>query len=105
MYLRASAQQVAPDCGFDCDFNDLVALANNYVDLLIEFATYIFIFGIVYIGIRLAIYGGKSDERTKLKNIAIKAIVGYLLLLSAFFIIDLILSTLTTGNLGDTIST
>ena len=104
MTFVAEAQQVlvdvVPECAFDCNFSNLKELVNNYISLLIQVATYIFLIGVVWIGVSFVTRGGSSEERQKAKGTLISLLIGYVLLLGAFLAIDLVFTVFNTKTGG-----
>jgi hypothetical protein len=74
--------------GTQCSACDLVRLANQVIVWLIGVLFMLFAVLIFIAGFRLVTSGGNQDAMTKAKNSMINAIVGILIVLSAWLIVD-----------------
>lgn len=85
----------------DCDFEDVMALVNKFINfLLIKLATPIFAIIIMYVGFTYLTAGGDSGKISKVKGIFQNAILGYVLALAAWLIVKTILTTLGYIDVG-----
>lgn len=83
-----------PDqCG-TCEF---VQLTNNVIDFIIFFASVAAVLLFIYAGFRLVTSGGSEGALTNAKSMFVNVLIGYVILLAAFLIID----TLLRGLLPD----
>ncbi len=97
----AAAQGLVPvmcqnpqTCG-TCEFVELI---NNVISFLITFASIAATLLIVYGGFRLVTSGGNVNTRKEATNILTNVIIGYVILLAAFLIINTILGVLLPGG-------
>lgn len=78
----------------NCDFNDLMALINKFINfILVTLATPLFALIIIYVGIMYLTAGGSENKVSSAKKIMQNAILGYILALSAWIIVKTILIT------------
>ena len=78
-----------------CNFNALMELVNTIINFLL-FALALPIAAIMcaYAGFKLVISAGSSEERTSAKKIFTSAIIGFIIALAAWLIVETILSIL-----------
>jgi hypothetical protein len=81
-------------CG-TCEFAQLI---NNVVGFLIFFASLAATLLIMYGGFRLVTSGGNVSEKQAAKSTIINTLIGYVIILAAFLIVDTILGVLLPGN-------
>ena len=91
-----SANTPLVTCNTNCGFNDLMALVNRIVKfMLFDMVLPISAIMCAYAGILMITAGGETAHaRTKAKNIFFKAIVGLIIAMSCWLIINTILSIL-----------
>jgi len=95
--VNAQTQLVPEACLGDpskCGSCELVDLVNNLIGFVLWFATVGATLMVVYGGFRLVTAGGNVDAMTKAKSIVTNVIIGYVLALAAFMIINTLLSIL-----------
>lgn len=84
-----------------CDFNQLMIMINTIIHfLLFTIATPLVALIICYVGFLFLSSGGSAENRTKGKRILKNVIIGYVVGLAAWLIINTIVKTL--GFTGDT---
>lgn len=84
-----------------CDFNMIMAIINKLITfLLITLATPLFALIIIYTGWLYISAGGSSENVTRAKKIFKNALIGYVIALAAWLIVNTIIKTL--GFNGDT---
>lgn len=85
-----------PDCpATGCGFDELMTLINNVIKfLLFTIATPLAALIFVYAGIMLLTSGGSSEKMTTAKKILKNVIIGYVIALAAWLIINTILTSL-----------
>jgi len=105
LVLVFGAGDIVPDCnttldgkgGFSnpCNFNSLLELVNKFISyLLVYLATPIFALIIIYVAWLYLSDMGSSENIKKAKTIFKNAIIGYVIILSAWIIVKTILSSL-----------
>jgi len=78
-----------------CDFDYFMALINNLIDYIVKYlATPIFAILFVYAGVLYITSGGNSKSTDKAKKILINSLIGYLIILASWLIINTILTSL-----------
>jgi len=91
-----SAQSGLVPCnGPDCNACHLVATANTVVNFLIQLLSVIGVIVLVVAGFRLVTSGGDAGAAQKAKGMFTNVIIGFVLVLSAWLIVDTILVALT----------
>lgn len=92
---------VPPECqnGFNCDFNSLLTLVNNVVNFILILSFPVLAVVIAWVGFLFLSSGGDSGRRSKAKQVLMKTIIGFIVLLAAWLIIKGIL--LGLGYQGD----
>jgi len=84
-----------PDqCG-TCEF---VKLTNNVIKFIIFFASIVAVLIFIYAGFRLVTSGGDTGALTKAKSTFISVIIGYVILLASFLIVDTLLRGLLPAS-------
>lgn len=87
-----------------CDFNQLMIMINTIIHfLLFTIATPLVALIICYVGFLFLTSGGSAENRTKGKKILKNVIIGYIVALAAWLVINTIVKTL--GFTGDTFLT
>ena len=115
VFVSAAPYQIIPSCNKGaintspttggnyaqpCDFNALLQLINNVIHfLLFIIATPLVALIICYAGFLFLTSGGSTETRTKAKKILKNVIIGYIVGLAAWLIVNTIVKTLGfTGN-------
>jgi hypothetical protein len=99
IYPGGPAQLVpcnGPDCG-TCEFVDLI---NNVVGFILWFGTIAATLIVIYAGFRLVTSAGDVGAKTKAKTLLTNVLIGYVLLLSAFLIVNTLMSLLVPSGSG-----
>ncbi len=91
--------KVAPDY-IPCNFNGIMKQVQHLINLMMIFGVFAAIVGFAYMGF-LYIKGGKGDLDTA-KNIAPKIFWGFVIMLSAWFVVYQLLEWLTGSGSGAT---
>jgi len=81
-------------CNADCDFNDLVTVAQNLITNLIIISTFLAAIAFAYAGFILLASGGSESQKTKAKEVFKKVLIGYLWILGAWLLVYTITSVL-----------
>lgn len=87
--------------GDPCNTNDVVGFANSMIDYLIKALGVIAVIVMVYAGFKLVVSAGNEGEWTKAKELFTNVIIGIILILAAWLIVDTVLKGLTGRGLGD----
>lgn len=97
----ANAQGLVPigcqnpeSCG-TCEFVELI---NNVVRFLILIASFIATLLIIYGGFKLVTSGGNVSAKQSAKSIVVNTLIGYVIILAAFLIVNTILGLLLPGG-------
>lgn len=100
----SEAGGLVPACPAEgCGFNEFMELINNVIKfLLFTIATPIAAIVFVYAGIMLLTAGDDSGKMTTAKKILLNLVVGYLIALSAWLVINTILTSEFLGYNGPT---
>jgi hypothetical protein len=106
----AFAQLVPPDCRrggdmLNCDFNDLKTMFIAIVNFLLQSSGVIALLFVLYGGIRMMLSGGNQQVIAEAKQTVFNALLGLLIIASAFILINAILGTLgsSIGNFDNLI--
>jgi hypothetical protein len=91
--------QLAQCSGPDCSACNLVYLVNGLITWLIGFAFLLFAVLFCIAGVRMVMSGGNSHSAEEAKGSFVNAIVGLIIILSAWLIVDTVMRTLV-GNDG-----
>lgn len=83
-----------------CDFCDLVSTARNILDFLITIAVIIAVIIIVFAGLRLTTSAGNVAAKDAAKGYMTNAIIGLILVLVSWLIIDTIMKVLVDQEVG-----
>src|SRR3989344_8175144 len=73
--------------GADCNFNDLVTLAQTLITDLIIISTFLAAIAFAYAGFILLASGGNESKKTEAKEIFKKVLIGYLWILGAWLLV------------------
>lgn len=74
-----------------CDFCDLFTLAQNIINFLVFFAVILATLLFVYVGFLYLTAGDNSAQITKAKSILIKVLIGFIVVLGSWLIVDTIM--------------
>ena len=88
-----------PCTGTDCNQCHLVQLADNVIGWLIMFLTVVAVIALVIAGFKLVASGGNSSALQAAKETFINILIGFILVLAAWLIVDTLLKTATGKGL------
>jgi hypothetical protein len=80
--------------GPDCDYNDLIRLAQIVINNLIVIATVLATIAFVWIGFKLLTSGGNPGAKDEAKKMAGKVLLGFVWILAAWLVVYTITSVL-----------
>jgi len=86
--------------GTDCDLCDFVSLVDVIVNWLIGVMMVIFAIIVAFAGVRLVTSGGNPEAKTAAKKMVTNTIIGLLIVLSAWILIDTLMRALLPGGEG-----
>lgn len=93
-------------CGYgetyDCGTDDAITLANNVISFLIKMMSVIAVIAIVITGFQMVTSGGDTKAWNAGKSRLIAIVIGIIIILSAFLVVDTILKALTDKGLEET---
>jgi len=92
----AHAQGLVPCKGADCTAEDLYTLIGNVIRFALDFAAIIAVVIILWGGFLILISGGSTDRLSQGKGAITAAIVGLIIVLSAWLIVNTLISLFTT---------
>lgn len=87
---------------YDCDLDDAIKLANNVISFLIKMLGVIAVIGLVYAGFKLVTSAGDEGAWREAKSLFTNIVIGIIIILAAFLIVDTILKGLTGKGLEET---
>lgn len=93
------AQGLVPCSGTDCDFCDVAEMTNGIIQWLFGFLTVCAVLVFVYAGLKMVTSGGDPGALTYAKERLTYVIIGFLLMLASWLIVDTILKGLTGTGL------
>lgn len=91
----------APPSGTDCDFSKLILLANNIIKYCIVLGTSIFSIVFMYAGFLYMTARGDTGQISKAHGLFWDAIIGFVIMLAAWLLVDFILVSLVKNNPGN----
>ena len=80
-----------------CTFGHLVTLAQNVINALILFSTFLAVASFAYAGFLLLTSGGNEQKKNQAKEVFRKVLIGYLWILGAWLLVYTITSLLAPG--------
>ncbi|MFT7507370.1 MAG: hypothetical protein ACI92I_000516 [Acidimicrobiales bacterium] len=86
--------------GGDCNFCSFITMTNNIVEWLIIVATSLVVLILAYAGFRLITSGGNATALADAKKMLINAIIGIIIMLAGWTIVDTFLKVFAGGDLG-----
>ncbi|OGG85721.1 hypothetical protein A2392_02925 [Candidatus Kaiserbacteria bacterium RIFOXYB1_FULL_46_14] len=98
----AESTGLVPCDGTDCDTGDVIQLANNLIDFLIKMLSVIAVIALVYVGFQLVVSAGDTSKWSEAKEMFTNIVIGIIIILSAFLVVDLLLKGLTDKGLDET---
>lgn len=97
----SSAQGLVPQCsGNDCQVFHLVQLVQNLINWLITIAVFVAVGLLAYAGFELVTSGGNESARSKAHSLVEAIIAGFIIMLSAWLVVDVFLRVLTGYGLA-----
>jgi hypothetical protein len=90
---------LVPCNGPDCNACHLVALANNVFNFIITLAVIIGTIGLIVAGLGMVTSGGNTESWARAKRIFGNVIIGFIIILAAWLIVDTVLQALTGEGL------
>lgn len=99
LIVHAGEVKLVPCSGSECTACKLFGLANNIVQFLILIAISIATISIVWAGFLLISAGGDSGKVTKAKSVFVNVLIGIIIALTGFLIVDTIVRSLTNYSL------
>jgi ABC-type nickel/cobalt efflux system permease component RcnA len=99
--VSAQAGGLVPCSGTDCTTEDVIQLVQNIIGFLVAFISILAVIVLVVAGLRLVVSGGNETEWTKAKSMFTNVVIGLILVLAAWLIVDTILSMLTGKGLDE----
>ena len=96
----ASAAGLVPCNGPDCSVCDIAKLLNNVITWFIGFGAILAVLVIVYAGIKLVTSAGNQSAVESAKSMAFDVVIGFIILLCAWLIVDLFMKALTGDGLN-----
>lgn len=102
------AQGTDPEYGFvpcgnkgqeACTTEDAVTFANNMISWLITMLGVIAVIAFVYTGFKLLTSGGSTGEWSKAKSMFTNIVIGIIIILAAWLVVDTIMRALTDRGL------
>ncbi len=92
-YNDSVSSQIIP-CTDNCTVNDVFRLINNIIAFFFKVLLIpIFIALIMYVGFKYITAQGKPGQHAMLKNLVVHVVLGLILILSAWIIVRIILTT------------
>lgn len=102
--VQAEEGGIIPCDGPDCSACHVVQLGNNLIVVLVQLLTLVAIIMIVIAGFRLVMSGGNSEAWESAKKSFTNIIIGIILVLSAWLIVDTIMKALVPQQRSPAIS-
>jgi len=91
---RETSSGLLPACGADCDFNNLMQLANNVIRFVFVISIPIAAAAFAYAGFLYITAAGNESQIHHAHDIFVKVAIGFFFILAAWLIVYLITSTL-----------
>lgn len=90
--------------GTDCNFDDLIELANTIINFLIyDVAVPLAALGFMYAGARLVLYSDKEKEKSAAKEMMTNIGYGFAIMLGSFVLIKFVLYQFLDSDAGFTL--
>ncbi len=99
--VTAQAGGLVPCSGPDCTTASVVGLANSLISWLISILGVIAVIVMVYAGFKMVTSAGDEGAWTKAKELFTNVVIGIVLILAAWLIVDTLLKGLTGRGLDD----
>ncbi len=98
--VAAAANGIVTCEGTDCNFCHLVELTNLVVQWIVTISTLLIVAVMAYAGFKLVTSGGNQTAYSDAKKYFVNAVIGLIVLMAAWTIVDTLLKTLAGGDLG-----
>ena len=98
--VLAQAGGLVPCSGPDCTTDSVVALVANLISFLISMLGVIAVIVLVVVGFRMVVSRGNESEWTRAKEMFGNVVIGIILILAAWLIVDTIMRGLTGEGLN-----
>ncbi len=92
---------LVPCSGLDCNFCSLVTMVNRIVTLLFEVMVVIAVILIAIAGFKLVTSAGNVAAMESAKKMITNAMIGFVIVLSAWLIVDTVMKVMVTGEAFD----
>src|SRR3989344_2738985 len=99
-FVLAQDGRIVPCNGPDCNFSSFIELCNRIINFFIVIGASLGAISFAWAGWLYVTSGGNPGTLDKAKSIFRKVIVGFIIMLSAWLIIKLVLASLGYGDLS-----
>lgn len=99
-YGRDSGLVPAGCSGPDCNFCHVIQLVNNIVTWLVTFLSVVAVIALVIAGARMVTSGGDVSTLQNAKSTFVNILIGFILVLASWLIVDTILKAITEDGQG-----
>ena len=96
--MVAAAQSLIPCSGNDCGTCELVALAQNVVAIIIILSVSIAVLVFMWAGYLMLSAAGSASQIQRGKQVMTDAVIGFVILLCGWLIVDVMLKSLLPGG-------
>jgi hypothetical protein len=93
-FSGTSLNETATAAGYDPNKNDVLGIAGNYINIIIGFLGVLFLGLIIYSGFLWMTAAGNDKQIVTAKNIITRAVIGLIVVLSAYAITYFVLKIL-----------
>jgi Trk-type K+ transport system membrane component len=94
----AAAGGLVPCDGPDCDLSDLIRMGNNIIKFLVYIGVFIGVVMIAWGGVNLVLSQGNENAMEKAKSRIWNVVIGLLIVLLSYLIVNTVLTVLTGGG-------
>ena len=101
VFAQYSAGLVPEACSTDvtkCDFCSFIEMTSNVINLLFQILVIVAVIMVVVTGFRLVTSGGNVSAMEKSKESLTNVIIGFVIVLSAWMIVDTVIKTLVADG-------
>ena len=98
MIVAAQGLGLVPCNGPECQACHLVSLADNILDFLVMISAFIAAIMFAVAGLKLATSAGNASKVSQAKESMTNILIGFIILLAAWLIVDTIMKVFTTGE-------
>lgn len=96
----AFGQALVACTGVNCNFCSLAQTVDNVIEWLIAFMVVVAVILLAYAGIRMVISAGDTGAVQEAKTLFTNVVIGIIIILAAWMIVDTILKALTGSDMG-----